>query len=366
MELIKTFNFEVVDLPTFEEVINNKDWVFWGGDNLWPQHSVDLYNYSAINRACINAKRDAVWGKKMLVDGVDANLIMANGGQTLRDVYKRAAMDMVLHNGFSLNVILRNDREGISEFYHIDTTKIRSGKVDDFDIVKEYWYSADWAHPRLYKPQVLPAFNLNQELPSQVWWYMGYAPTQTYYPINDWIGARVAVETDINIKNFHLQNLQNGFFPSGILSLNNGIPSEEERAQVYRHIIDKYNSTNNAGELIVTFSEDKEHEPTFTPITTNGSDTFYSVMDEQIRNTILTGHRITSPKLLGIETPGQLGSKDEIIEGYEHFLRSVVEPLQEQLITEFEKILFLRDKQPHKIEIIQNEIFASSVDKEIG
>jgi len=353
---IKSYQFETVQLPTFEEIIKSRDWVFFGGDNLWPQHSVQLYNYSSINRACINAKRDAVWGKQLLVDGIDANLVMANSSQTLREVYNKAAMDLVLHNGFSLNTVLRQDREGISEFYHIDFTKIRSGKTDIFDIVKDFYYCTDWSNIRLYKPRILPAFNLNAEEPSQIWYYKNYQPAQTYYPINDWIGARVSCEIDINIKNFHLQNLQNGFFGSVLIAMNNGIPGEEEREQIYRHLVDKYGGSNHAGSIYLTFSDDKEHEPTITPIGINNSDTFYSVLDEQIRNVVLTSHRITSPKLVGIETPGQLGSKDEIMEGWAHFLATVIVPLQEQLITEFEKILFLRDKKPHKITVVQNDI----------
>lgn len=350
-------DFETVALPTFEEVLNNKEWVYWGGDNMWPIHSVSLYNYSAINRACLNAKRDAVWGRMMLVDGMDADLLMANGSESIRSIYKKTAMDFVIHNGFSMNVIKRMDSEGISELYHIDISKLRSAKADHRDYVQNYWYSSNWGDTRKYRPVSLPAFDLNVEEPSQVYWYMGYAPNQTYYPVPDWIGARVSCEIDINIKNYHLQNLQNGFFPSIFVSLNNGIPSEEERSQVYRHLYDKYSSSNNAGAMFLNFADDKEHEPTITPLNPPTSDQFYKDMDDVVRNTILTGHRITSPKLLGIETPGSLGSKNEVVEGYEHFLRTVIVPLQEQLISEFEKLLFLRDKKMHKIEIIQNEIF---------
>jgi hypothetical protein len=354
---LERFEFQTVALPSFEEVLTNKDWVYWGGDNLWPRHSVDLYNFSSINRACINAKRDGVWGKQLLIDGVDANTYMVNSGESLRTVYKKVAMDFVIHNGFAMNVIKRRDGEGISEFYQMDVSKLRSGKVDFRDFVQKYYYSADWRDTRKYKVLEIPAFNLDNPEPSQIYWYMGYAPNQTYYPMPEWIGGRVAVEIDINIKNFHLQNLQNGFFPSIFISLNNGVPSEEERSQTYRHLMDKYSSTNNAGGLFLNFSDDKEHEPTITTLSPNNSDTFYRDMDDIVRNTILTSHRITSPKLLGIETPGSLGSKDEVVEGYEHFLRTVIVPLQEQLLAEFEKLLFLRDKKLHKLTIVQNEIF---------
>lgn len=354
---IEHFKFETVALPTFEEVINNRDYVFWGGDNLWPSHSIQLYNYSSINRACLNAKRDGVWGKKLLIDGQDASTYMVNGTESLRSIYKKIALDFVIHNGFSLNVIKRRDGEGIAEFYQMDISKLRSGKVDFRDFVKEYYYSSDWRDLRRYKPISLPAFDLSTDQPSQIWWYMGYAPNQTYYPMPEWIGARVATEIDINIKNFHLQNLQNGFFPSIFISLNNGVPSEEERSQVYRHLYDKYSSTNNAGGMFLNFADDKEHEPTITPLSPNASDDFYASMDEIVRNTILTGHRITSPKLLGIETPGSLGSKDEVIEGYEHFLRTVIVPLQDQILEQLEKVLFLKDKKLYTLTIVQNEIF---------
>jgi len=362
---LKRFDFEVVELPTFEEVLTNRDFVLWGGDNLWPRHSIELYNFSSINRACLNSKRDAVWGKKLLIDGKDATSYIINGSETLRDVYKKAAFDMVLHNGFSLNTIKRRDGDGISEIYHMDISKLRSGKVDMRDFVKEYYYSADWRDTRRYKPVVLPAFDMSIDEPSQVYWYMGYAPNQTYYPMPDWIGGRVAVEIDINIKNFHLQNLQNGFYPSIFISMNNGIPSEEERTQIYRHLTERYSSTNNAGGMFLNFAEDKDHEPTITPLSTNNSDGFYRDMDDIIRNTILTSHRITSPKLLGIETPGSLGSKDEVVEGYEHFLRTSIVPIQEQLLSEFEKLLFMRDKQLHTLEIVQNEIFETKPTEEI-
>jgi capsid portal protein len=173
---------------------------------------------------------------------------------------------MVLHNGFSLNTIKRRDGDGISEIYHMDISKLRSGKVDMRDFVKEYYYSADWRDTRRYKPVVLPEFDMSIEEPSQVYWYMGYDPNQTYYPMPDWIGGRVAVEIDINIKNFHLQNLQNGFYPSIFISMNNGIPSEEERTQIYRHLTERYSSTNNAGGMFLNFAEDKEHEQTITPL----------------------------------------------------------------------------------------------------
>ena len=84
-----------------------------------------------------------------------------------------------------------------------------------------------------------------------------------------------------------------------------------------------------------------------------------------IQQKILTAHGITKPDLLGIKTAGQLGSKQEIIEGYEHFLRTNIAPKQQYLIREFEKLLFFKTGEPHKIEIVQNELFEDVVVEDI-
>ena len=355
---IKSIEFSAANLPTFEEVINNKEFVYWGSDNLWPQHSIDLYNYSSILRAALNSIRDGVIGKDMLVNGEPANLVLANSTESVYDIYKKIVVDSVIHNGFSLNTVKRKDGEGIAEFYHMDISKIRSGKVDIQDRVKSYYYCPDWSNTRKYTPVELPAFNLMDEEPSQVYFYKTYQPAQFYYPVNEWISARMAAEIDVEIKNYHLNNLRNGYHSGVVFSMNNGVPGEEERSAIYRHLEDRYTSTNNSGALIVTFSDDKEHEPTITPFANNATPDMFIQLNDMVNQTILSSNRISNPALLGIQTAGQLGNKDQYKEGYEHFLETVVIPIQEKLIRELEKILFFQTKEYKKIEIIQNELFA--------
>ena len=355
---LRSFNFANVQLPTFEEQLTNRPWVLFGSDNLWPTHSVELYNWSATNRAALNAKRDGVVGRDMLING-ENQIMMANPHETIYEVFKKCALDYVIHNGFVLNVIKRRDGSGISDFYHMDFSKIRSGKVNEYDFVKHYYYSADWRAVNKYKPMELPAFDLTDDelAPSQVMYFKAYQPTHSYYPVNDWIGARMPVEIDVSIMNYHLNNLNNYYSPSLFVSLNQGVPSEEEREMIFRHFEDAYSSTNQPGKLILNFANSKDEEPTIMPINNNNSDTFYTQINEIVLQKILTGHRISIPEILGIKTPGQLGTKNQIIEGYEHFLQTVVIPLQEMLLTSFEKVLFLRDRQTYKLSIIQNEIF---------
>tara|TARA_R110000868_G_scaffold113675_2_gene304881 strand:+ start:588 stop:1709 length:1122 start_codon:yes stop_codon:yes gene_type:complete len=354
---VKSIDFSAANLPTFEEVVNNKDWVYWGSDNLWPKHSIDLWNYSSVLRSSLNSIRDAVVGKDLLIDGKSGNLLMANSMESVYDVFKRVVVDFVVHNGFSLNTILRKDKQGIAEFYHMDISKLRSGKSDMMDRVLQYWFCSDWTNTRKFIPVEMPAFNLQGETASQIYLYKSYQPAQFYYPVNEWIACRMAAEIDTEIKNYHLNNLRNGYHSGTVFSMNNGVPSEEERDSIYRHLEERYTSTNNAGQVIVTFSDDKEHEPTITPFVNSATPDMFIQLNEMIQQTILTACRISNPTLLGIKTVQGLGSKDEMVDAYEHFLATVVKPIQEKLIREFEKILFIQTGEIRRIEIVQNELF---------
>lgn len=349
-------DFRAAQVPQFQEVVKSKNWVYYGDDNMFPNHLMALYQYSALNRACINAITYGIRGKELLFDGVPNGSIMANRLESVYDVFKKAVVDRIVFGGYSLNVVLSNDGN-ISEFYHTDFSRLRAGKVDDFDSVGEYYYSVDWLNTNKYKPIAIPSLNfMNTEQPSQIMYFKSYTPGMSYYPAPDYLGALTTIQLDIEVKNFHLNNTQNSMMPSVAVSFTNGIPSEEERDIIARQLDDKYSSTNAAGKWFLFFSENPETAPQITPIPNNASDGWYSNLYPQIEQTILTGHRITNPMILGIKTAGQLGGRQEIIDSYELFLETVIKPIQQEMLKEFERVLFLRDKKIYNLSIEQNTI----------
>lgn len=352
--------FNAAYVPQYQEVIKNKPWVFYGEDNLFPNHLLALYQYSSINRACANATIYGVKGKNILVKDGDPNRIgMANRTETLYEVFEKCVYDRVIFGGFALNVVKSNDG-GISEIYHTDFSRLRAGKEDMFGNVGTYYYSIDWKgtsiNPQKWKPVEMPAFDLNSEEPSQIYYVKRYSPSMSYYPPPDWVAAITTVQLDIEVKNFHLNNTQNSMMPSVAVSFTNGVPSEEERDMLYRQLEAKMSSTNNAGKFFLFFSENPETAPTITPIQNNASDGWYSNMAPQIEQTILTAWGITSPMILGIKTSGQLGGRAEMIDAYDLFLQTRIIPVQEEILKVFEKLLFIRDKAQIDLTIEQNQI----------
>lgn len=364
-------DFGAAQVPQYQEVIKNKPYVFYGDDNLFPNHLLALYQYSSINRACLNAIMYGVKGKNMIVKDGDPNRIaMANRSETVYQVFEKCVMDRVIFGGFALNVIKSNDGD-IAEFYHMDFSKLRAGKEDEFTNVGSYFYSVDWRSSTFsqnkYKPIELEAFNmLPDSAPSQVMYFKTYTPGMSYYPAPDYLGGLTSIQLDIEVSNFHLNNMQNSMMPSVAVSFTNGVPSEEERDMIYRQLDAKYSSTNNAGKWFLFFSENPETAPVITPINNNASDGWYASMQPQIEQKIMTAHRIVNPMILGVKTAGQLGGRNEILESYDLFGEIVLKPIQEEILKAFEKVLFIRDKQSIDLQIEQNQLLPTIQQEAVG
>lgn len=362
-----TFEFNAAYVPQYQEVVKNKPWVYYGDDNLFPNHLLALYQYSSINRACINAITYGVKGKNLIVkEGNEASIAMANRSETVYDVFQKCVLDRVLFGGFALNIVKSNDG-GIAEFYHSDFSRLRAGKEDDFGLIDTYFYSIDWKNPTKYKPLELPGFNMSPDsAPSQIMYFKQYSPSMSYYPPPDYLGGITTIQLDIEIKNFHLNNTQNSMMPSVAVVFKNGVPSEEERDIMYRQLEAKYASTNNAGKFFLFYAETPETAPEIIPIPNNASDAWYGNMAPQIEQTILTSHRITSPMILGIKTAGQLGGRAEMLDAYDLFLETVLKPIQEEVLKGFEKVLFLKDGQPINLGVEQNQLLPTIQQDVVG
>ena len=364
-------DFSAAQVPQYQEVIKNKPYVFYGEDNLFPNHLLALYQYSSINRACLNAIMYGVKGKNMIVAEGDPNRIaMANRNETVYQVYEKCVMDRVIFGGYALNIVKSNDGE-IAEFYHMDFSKLRAGKEDEFTNVGSYFYSVDWRSSTTsqskYKPIEMESFNMKSDsTPSQVMYFKTYTPGMSYYPAPDYLGGLTSIQLDIEVSNFHLNNMQNSMMPSVAVSFTNGVPSEEERDMIYRQLDAKYSSTNNAGKWFLFFSENPETAPVITPIANNASDGWYQSMQPQIEQKIMTAHRIVNPMILGVKTAGQLGGRNEILESYDLFAEIVLKPIQEEVLKGFEKVLFLRDREDVNLKIEQNQLLPTIQQEAVG
>ena len=351
-----------VNLPTFVERVGKK-WIEFGEDNLYPQFISGLFMKSAMNRTAIQSKLDGVLGQGLRTKNPEHEYLLKriNRHESWNDVFEKVALDYITFGGLAMNPIWSMDGETVSEAYHMDFTKVRSGIwVSDLDKPEYYYYSSDWGQYRKFRPIEYCAYDPARSLdhPTQVLYWFDYEPGNLFYPLPSYAGGLNDIQIDIEVSKLHLSSLANGMFPGLFISLNNGIPDSEAREEIYDELTMSFRGSENAGKAFIAFSSDRDHAPEITPIQA-ANDTVYTTIEERITSRILSAHRITSPLLLGLYHQGGTGfssNKDEIEVAYAHFTSTVVKPIQKQLLKIFNNLMYDMGHKDVELYIEPNKI----------
>ena len=327
----------------------NKDnhYVKFGEQNDFPDRLIWLSNHSSMHRTCLEAIIDAIFGEGLTSDKPEL-LDKANfENETWNDIFQKVATDFKTFGYFSLEVIWSKDRSKISEVYHIDASYIRAKEKNHRGKIPGYFISSEWGKKLRYMDtvtleddQYLPVFNPNNKLeePNQIYVYNPYKPGQKYYSVPDYIGALKVIELDTEIDNFHVNNIKNGLAPSlAITTFTNA--DEDQRNAIETMLRLQLAGSDQAGQMLYMDVDSPENAPIITPINQNGADGYYTTINDLVTQKILTAHRITSPEIFGIMTPGKLGGKEEVQNAYLLFLNTVVKPMQEEILTCLEYLL---------------------------
>jgi len=339
---LRQFNYDEYKKDKNQKYVKN------GEDNMFPQHLIEMYNKSSVNAACVNAIVEGVIGQ-----GLTANkeiyLQKANSaGDSWNDLFAKCALDFKLHGSFAMEIVYSNDRTRL-EAYHIDFSTLRSEEKNKYGHIPGYFISDKWDKKNRFSGVVykneddidyLPVYNPDkkEEEPHQIYVHRDYRPGQSYYPLPDYVAALRIIELDTSIDDFHVNNIKNGLTPSlSITTFTNG--SDEQLREIEQQLQQNYSGTNNAGSLIYMDVPEKEMAPVITPINSNGTDTYYTTINDLVMQKILTAHRITSPMLLGIKEAGQLGGRAELIDAHLLFLNLVILPYQQEMLKCFEMIM---------------------------
>tara|TARA_R110002167_G_scaffold26746_1_gene91885 strand:- start:1683 stop:3485 length:1803 start_codon:yes stop_codon:yes gene_type:complete len=350
---IININLETSTAPVVAEV-RGRDWIEYGTEdwrNLYPQFLIDLYYSSSITAAIINATSEMIAGESLIIEDEDdrelesrvklQNFIdRANGNESLHEVLKKVAFDFKLQGAFALNIVWSKDRTQIAEIYHVAAEKIRCARPDEFGKTPGYYVSSDWTNTRQNKPHYVPAFNANDRTSANQIMYSGlYSPNMNSYFTPDYVSCNNWALIDSRVSEFHLNNISNGFSGSFLVSFANGIPTAEERNQIEQSLTDKFCSESNSGKFVLTFSDDKTRTPEITPISPSDLDKQYLALQELLTQNILSGHRVTSPMLMGIKNETGLGNNaDELNSASNFYLNTVIKPYQDQIVKQLRKI----------------------------
>ena len=291
---------------------------------------IDLYNKSPKHNAIVNQKSSYIAGESFEIYA-DDTLNKAKAFDKLRNInafedYEsfntKISQDFELFDGYYIEVIWNKAKTEIAELYHLPFQNVRLGKDCAY-------YSEDWSNSREAVVEY-PLFNPTTRENKQVYAFKMYRAGQGKYPLPSYIGALKYIEIDVEIGNYYLSNIKNGFFAQTVIQMFKGQPTPEEMRIAKRRFKKNYQGAEaeESGGLIIMYNEQNEKPAEITNLQPSDFDKQFQQLNDQVQEEIFVGHRVSTPVIFGIATPGTLGQRNEIIEGYELFQTSYIEPRQ--------------------------------------
>lgn len=333
-ELLR-INFAESKLPVFKEN-KNKGIMYYGEDNNFPQHLLEFYNRSPKHGAIVRQKARFVAGEETIVDG-NPNAVKiidyVNPYEGVQEFKNKLALDYELFNGFAYEVHY-NKLGQLAALYHIDFSKIRT--LDH----ERYCWAEDWKKAKTEDIKHYQPFNPKKAQPMEVqlFYFREYAPGLGVYPLPPYQHCLQYIEIDVEIANFHNNNIRNGFSNGTLVQLFKGQPSQEIAYEFERKFKAKTTGTDNAGGVLIQFNEMNEKEATINHLQPSEMDKQFLQLNETVQDEIFVGHNF--PKiLLGYATEGALGQRNEMIQAYELLHKSYINRRQSKIETCLENTL---------------------------
>jgi hypothetical protein len=333
--------------PIFKEN-ERTDYVDYGQDNNYPDYLAYLYNRSAIHATIINSKNRYIigegWQVNPMLNTIDAAkatkaMKSVNSYQTLNELTEELGLEKLVYGGYAIrgkwNPLTKDIAWiKVQPFDTIRTNKQKTQFYISSEWTAEMSLSTRWRKGRGFPPNTitLPKFNPANKEGEFIFYVCDSRPQMKVYPLPEYEGGIAAIETDVEVKNFDLNNVKSGFAAGTMITFFDGeVENEEEQVELERDIKGKVAGTDNGGEILLNWQMPGTAAPVITQLRTNELANQFEQLDPRVTSSIIMAHAITSPMLFGIKTEGQLGGRSELRTAWEHFYNTYVKPKQTKL-----------------------------------
>lgn len=350
---IYSVDLSVYNRPSFAEgYTNGKRWISRGIDNLFPIYLIDLYNQGNTHGAVVDGKISYGVGRGLFINPEKANMLEVakamqflkrpNPFETWDALVKKTWTNFEIHNSYAFE-ILKNKFGKPIEVYNIDIDRIAEDRNDS----SVYLYSLDWEtrfstptnRQTNFNPKLLELPKYDPKVIHERCVLVHYEPRpgMKHYSLPPYINALEAIEEEIEISQFHLNNVKNGFVGGTMVNFLNGNATDAEKDQIEKRFNAKF-ANGNGSKILYNFADGKDQAAEVLPLQPNTLDKQFEQRAKQVPENIIIGHRAVSSMLFGIKTEGQLGGRTEILEAYELFKETYVKPRQDTVLSSVNKI----------------------------
>ena len=323
--------FDQAQQPKFEEK-KGKNYVEFGARNNYSNYLIELFGESPKHGAIVKGKVNYIYGKGFEDIQKNAN----TQGETWNQILKRSVLDDELHGGYYLQVIY-NTLGNIADIYHIEFQKVRASKDLSKFYIKDDWTLSDFKE----QAREYNAFDPSNPTGAQILFVKQYNPKSDVYPLPSYFQGLNYIESDIQVSRHILGNAKHNFVATKLINFNNGLPQEEEQAEVERDLKNKF-SNSEGDRVVIAFNPSKENAIDIVDLgETSLTKEDFTNVNNLIQQEIFASHQVTSPSLFGIKTEGQLGGRSEIRDAYQIFANTYVNERQQAHEEIFSKLMNL-------------------------
>ena len=344
---LKTFvmAYSKAEIPVFKE-LKSEGWVQYGQHNDFPNSLLEYLDASSIHSGIVNGKAYLIAGDDFLIDGVpylevkktgaldrtkDIGSFIENAyGESWYSIKDKISLDWTIAGAYALKITWSINFSRIVKVEYLPWQNIRTGVKNSEGKIDKYFYSDSWKASYGYKIEAdeFPAFDVNSHLPGgtlpehyesiedypykneQILYVKNHWPKYEYYGRPMYMGALTAIKATGILSQFYLSSIENGFTPSMLITFNEAPASTEEGNDIRRQIEKQFTVKGIGRKLGVFFAKSKETAPTFTQLDVKNLDSQLLQLQNELYTSIITGHSVTSPELVGVSVPGQLGGSD--------------------------------------------------------
>jgi len=101
------------------------------------------------------------------------------------------------------------------------------------------------------------------------------------------------------------------------------------------------------------YDAEGDKKPEVTILESPNADKMYDILNKTTLQQILVGHKVVNENLVGISTPGKLGSSNEVLQNYELYFNTVVQPEQQKVLDQFRRVMLINGM--NDISILDNK-----------
>jgi len=372
-------SLEVIQLEAYQtpEVIEDakKDFVAFGTNNLFYDELIDVYLNSPTSHSTITGIVNQIVGKGLHAHNASRKPDEFAQFKSLfkaKDL-KKIALDYKLLGEAAIQVSYLQKK--VVKVSHFNRETLRAEKCDDKGAINAYYYHPKWKD---YKDgdnlTRIPVFGSGAK--NEIYIIRRHIPSMHYYSVPDYIGSLNYGKLECSISEFLVNEVENSFSGSKLVSFANGSPSVEGMRKIKQEITDKLTGVHGE-KVIVSFSDSVENKTTIEDINPPNSAEVYQYISEECSRKLMIGHRITSPLLVGIrDTGNSLGNNaEEIQNAHNLFENLVIKPYQNDIIDAVDDILgvngislnlYVQTLTPIEFTDTDNAVTKEQVEEETG